>query len=101
MDHHYQHNDDPHDGDPARPGRHCGPGCDLYQPPEREERYRTYTEGYDDGQADAQRGQPPRHERVTRRSAATLYRLGYSDGYRDWAPDAPAGAGESVEASRG
>lgn len=29
---HYQHNDSPHDGDPARPGRYCGPHCDLYEP---------------------------------------------------------------------
>lgn len=29
---HYQHNDSPHDGDPARSGRTCGPHCDLYEP---------------------------------------------------------------------
>lgn len=29
---HYQHDDDPHDGSPLRPGRHCGPTCDLYDP---------------------------------------------------------------------
>lgn len=34
MDTHRQHNDDPHDGDPVRPGRHCGPDCDLFEDPE-------------------------------------------------------------------
>ena len=29
---HHQHSDSPDDSDPARPGRHCGPACDLYEP---------------------------------------------------------------------
>lgn len=31
---HYQHNDSPTDADPIRPGRYCGPHCDLYEPAE-------------------------------------------------------------------
>lgn len=31
---HHVHNDHPDDGDPTRPGRYCGPGCDLYEDPD-------------------------------------------------------------------
>lgn len=31
---HYQHNDSPTDSDPVRPGRYCGPHCDLWEDPE-------------------------------------------------------------------
>jgi hypothetical protein len=34
---HHQHSDSPHDGDPARPGRYCGPHCDLYEPADPDE----------------------------------------------------------------
>lgn len=30
---HRTHSDSPSDGDPSRPGGHCGPLCDLYEDP--------------------------------------------------------------------
>jgi hypothetical protein len=30
---HWIHSDDPTGGEPVRPGRYCGPTCDLYEAP--------------------------------------------------------------------